>query len=85
MDRCVYISERVAPMRVPQSPLLTYGSEAIKAVKLCMSKRFTVHPDWEVTIAATDMYTYCHKCVCLCGVGICQGNSEVSGGNLSLV
>lgn len=70
----------------PWSPLLTYGSEAIKVVKLSMSKRFTVHPDWEVTIAMADVYTYCHRCLCVCMcVGICQGNSEVSGDNLSLV
>lgn len=39
-----------------EDPALTSGTEAIKAVKL-MSKRFTVHPDWEVTIAL-DVLAY---------------------------
>lgn len=47
-----------------QSPLLTKRSNASKATNLLPSKRFTVQPDWEVTIPVVGMHKYCPRSDC---------------------
>lgn len=47
-----------------QSPLLTQRSDASKATNLLPSKRFTVEPDWEVTIPAVGVHKYCPRSDC---------------------
>lgn len=47
-----------------QSLLLTQRSDASKATNLFPSKRFTVQPDWEVTIPAVGVHKYCPRSDC---------------------
>lgn len=47
--------------------LPTQRSQALKAANLSPSKRFTVQPDWEVTIPALGVRKCCPRSDCLHG------------------